>query len=127
MIPNNIWNKPQKIPAKDMAMMTDGIEPPELAQAPLIKLAVMTVIGPVGPLIWLWVPPNNAAKKPSKVAPISPLRAPMELAIGESIPLNACMPNARAKGNATMPAVMPPKMSPLMFLNVRNAMCKKVL
>ena len=34
-----------------------------------ITLVMTTVIGPVGPEIWLGVPPKTAAKKPTMIAP----------------------------------------------------------
>ena len=107
---------PQNIPAIDIASITDVMSPFEDAHAPPIRLAVITVIGPVGPLIWLCVPPKRAAKNPSIVAPVKPVRAPKELASGESTPPKACIPKANASGRATMPAVIPPKTSPLMFV-----------
>jgi hypothetical protein len=54
------------------------------------------------------VPPNNAAKKLKKIAPYKP-------ALGPSPELT---PKARANGNATIPAVKPPKTSPLIFVNI---------
>ena len=63
------------------------------------------VIGAVGPEICVGVPPNNAAKKPRKIAPYNP-------ALGPSPELT---PKASANGRATIPAVRPPKRSPLMF------------
>jgi hypothetical protein len=66
------------------------------------------VIGAVGPEICVAVPPNNAAKKLKKIAPYRP-------ALG---PKPELTPNARASGNATIPAVNPPKTSPLIFENI---------
>ena len=120
MMPKRIWKMPQKSPASDMLMSTALMECCA-AQTPLSSEAVMTVMGPVGPLIWEWVPPKREAKKPRKVAPTSPARAPMELAEGSSMPPKAWMPNAKASGSATMPAVMPPKMSPFRLSVLINA------
>ena len=71
--------------------------------------ATTTVIGPVGPVICVGVPPNNAAKNPTIIAPYKPGNGPKPDAT----------PNARAKGNATTAAVNPPKKSPrrLLILN----------
>ena len=77
------------MPASDMERRTAEMLPCELAHAPLTMEAVMTVIGPVGPEIWEWVPPKRAAKKPSRVAPTSPAKAPMLEASGLSTPPNA--------------------------------------
>jgi hypothetical protein len=65
------------------------------------------VIGAVGPEIWVLVPPNRAAKKLKKIAPYKP-------ALGPSPELT---PKAKAKGRATIPAVIPPNKSPLKLLN----------
>ena len=121
MTPNRIWNRPQNKPAIDIAISTSLNEPCDEAQTPEMSDAVMTVIGPVGPLICECVPPNRAAKKPSRVAPTKPARAPIELAAGSSMPPKACIPNASANGKATIPAVMPPKISPFKFFVVKNA------
>ena len=63
------------------------------------------VKGAVGPEICVEVPPKKAAKKPRKIAPYNPALGPRP---DET-------PNARAKGRATMPAVIPPKASPLIL------------
>ena len=63
------------------------------------------VIGPVGPDTCEGVPPKIAAKKPVIIAPYSPASAPAPEA----------SPIARAKGNATMAAVIPPVISPLIL------------
>ncbi len=60
--------------------------------------AIAMVIGPVGPDIWVRVPPNTAAKKPTAMAPYMPDAAPRPEAT----------PNASATGSATYVAVMPP-------------------
>ncbi|GAB4340205.1 MAG: hypothetical protein Fur0042_00720 [Cyanophyceae cyanobacterium] len=62
----------------------------------------MTVMGPVGSEMRLGVPPNKAAKKPTRMAPQSPAEAPAPEA----------MPKARAMGKATTAAVRPPSTSP---------------
>ena len=74
-------------------------------------VAITTVMGPVGPEIWEGVPPNRAAKNPTKIAPYRPAVAP------PSAPDET--PKARANGKATMAAVMPPKKSPRKFLKWR--------
>ena len=63
--------------------------PPLLAQMPLIIVAATTVMGPVGPLIWLCVPPKREAKKPSMVAPTMPASAPIDAAAGSFTPPKA--------------------------------------
>jgi len=68
-----------------------------------IKTMLTAVIGAVGPDIWVGVPPKKAAKKLIKIAPYKP-------ALGPNPELN---PNASASGRATIPAVIPPKKSPL--------------
>ena len=68
----------------------------------VIIAAETTVIGPVGPLICVFVHPNSAAKIPKPIAPYSPAAAPKP----------DCTPKANARGKATIPAVMPPKTSP---------------
>ena len=64
--------------------------------------ATTTVMGPVGPVICVGVPPNNAAKKPTIIAPYRPGKGPNPEAT----------PNAKARGSATTAAVNPPKKSP---------------
>ena len=66
-----------------------------------------TVIGPVGPEICDGVPPNRAAKKPTKMAPYSPAMGPAPEAT----------PKASASGSATTAAVTPPKISPRRLSN----------
>ena len=53
MRPNRIWNRPQNTAARAMLTSTADMLPPLEAKAPLTNVAVMTVMGPVGPLIWL--------------------------------------------------------------------------
>ena len=43
-----------------------------------VVIGVAAVIGPVGPEIWLGVPPKRDAKNPVKIAPRSPTSAPVE-------------------------------------------------
>jgi hypothetical protein len=62
------------------------------------------------------VPPKNAAKKLKKIAPYKP-------ALG---PKPELTPNASAKGKATIPAVKPPKRSPLIFVNITNKLNEKL-
>ena len=64
--------------------------------------AMATLMGPVGPDIWERVPPNTAAKKPTAMAPYIPAMGPRPEAT----------PKARATGNPTTDAVIPPKRSP---------------
>jgi len=66
------------------------------------------VIGAVGPLICVEVPPNSAAKNPIKIARYNPDQAPKP----------DCNPNARAMVRATIPVVIPPSKSPLKFCNI---------
>jgi hypothetical protein len=68
--------------------------------------ALITVIGAVGPLICVGVPPRKAAIMPIINAPYIPAAAPNP----------DCTPKASANGRATMPAVRPPNKSPLMFV-----------
>ena len=39
----------------------------------ITKAPTVTLIGPVGPLTWEGVPPNNAARKPTITAPKRPV------------------------------------------------------
>ena len=87
--PKRIWNNPQNIPAIAIDMSTVEKLPLLAVHAALIRDAVMTVIGPVGPEICECVPPNKAAKKPSNVAPIKPANAPKEGAAGSLMPPKA--------------------------------------
>jgi hypothetical protein len=64
-------------------------------------------MGAVGPEICVLVPPKRAAKKLIKMAPYKP-------ALG---PKPEETPKANASGKATIPAVIPPKASPLKFEN----------
>ena len=77
--------------------------------SPAITPILTAVIGAVGPEICVFVPPKRAAKKLIKIAPYNP-------ALGPSPELT---PNARASGSATIPAVIPPKKSPLKCLKVK--------
>ena len=79
--------------------------PSLIAINPPITTILTAVIGAVGPEIWVSVPPKKAAKKLTKIAPYRP-------ALGPNPELT---PNASAKGRATIPAVSPPKKSPLKF------------
>jgi hypothetical protein len=63
------------------------------------------VIGAVGPLICVAVPPKKAAKKAIKAAPYNPAAAPKP----------DCYPKAKASGKATIPAVIPPNKSFLKY------------
>jgi hypothetical protein len=81
-----------------MSPLKEAIRPP-------ITTILTAVIGAVGPDICVSVPPNKAAKKLTKIAPYRP-------ALG---PKPELTPNARARGRATIPAVKPPKISPLKF------------
>ena len=66
------------------------------------------VMGAVGPEICVFVPPRSAAKKLKNKAPYKPAEAPRPEET----------PKANAKGKATIPAVNPPKKSPLICLNI---------
>ncbi len=55
------WNRPASITTVNA---TDGS-----AAKRVSTTAITTVIGPVGPVIWLGVPPKTVAKKPVKIAP----------------------------------------------------------
>ena len=74
-IPNNICSKP---PMTTAAITKGKICPAErslgtpTAAKPATTPATVTLMGPVGPLTWAGVPPNNAAKKPTTTAPYSP-------------------------------------------------------
>ena len=74
-----------------------------IAIKPPITTMLTAVIGAVGPDICVSVPPKKAAKKLTKIAPYKP-------ALG---PRPELTPKARARGSATIPAVNPPKKSPL--------------
>jgi hypothetical protein len=74
---------------------------------PAITTILTAVIGAVGPEICVLVPPKSAAKKLIKIAPYKP-------ALG---PKPEETPKAKASGKATIPAVTPPKASPLIFEN----------
>ena len=67
-----------------------------------------TVIGPVGSEIRVGEPPNNAANKPTKIAPYKPASAPAPEAT----------PKANAIGSAITAAVTPPKTSPRLCLKL---------
>ncbi len=74
---------------------------------PAITTILTAVIGAVGPEICVGVPPKSAAKKLMKIAPYRPASGPNPEET----------PKARANGNATIPAVIPPKRSPRTFEN----------
>lgn len=74
---------------------------PITAIAAATTVADTTVIGHVGPLTCVGVPPSRAATIPKMIAPYKPAAAPIP----------DCNPNANAIGNATIPAVKPPKIS----------------
>ena len=84
--------------------------PSKLATIPAMTTILTAVIGAVGPDIWVLVPPKSAAKKLINIAPYKP-------ALGPSPELT---PNANANGNATIPAVIPPKRSPLKCLKLNR-------
>ena len=65
-------------------------------------IVVTMVIGPVGPMIWVFVPPKSDTKMPIAMAAFMPPRLLIKIA----------PPKARAKGSATIPAVSPPDISP---------------
>jgi hypothetical protein len=74
-----------------------------MAMIVAITTMLTAVIGAVGPEICVLVPPKSAAKKLIKIAPYNPALGPNP---DET-------PKASAKGSATIPAVNPPKKSPL--------------
>ena len=63
----------------------------------LMMPATMTMKAPVGPPIWTLLPPRNETMKPPMMAVMSPFSGETPLA----------MPNAMARGRATMPTMMP--------------------
>jgi hypothetical protein len=104
-MPNTICKRPD---SKNTARIMGNallIDPSKLDKISAIKTILTAVIGAVGPDIWVGVPPKKAAKKLIKIAPYKP-------ALGPNPELK---PNASASGRATIPAVIPPKKSPLKF------------
>ncbi len=87
-----------RMPARMTAPKTSAGLPESDANTP----AKTTTMGPVGPDTLAPVPPNMEAKKPTMMAPQMP-------AIG---PAPDASPKASANGNAIMPVVTPPNMSP---------------
>ena len=63
------------------------------------------------------MPPNKAAKKPTTTAPYKPYIAPPGP--------KAAFPKASARGKATTAAVIPPKISPLIFLRLNPLIISK--
>ena len=78
---------------------------PVISMAAATSVAETTVIGPVGPLACVAVPPNSAAKIPMAIAPYNPAVAPIP----------DCTPKASARGSATTPATRPPIISPFRY------------
>lgn len=68
------------MPASDIAISTLEKSPLLAVHDALMSPAVITVIGPVGPLICECVPPKIDANNPKSVAPTRPASAPIELA-----------------------------------------------
>ena len=62
---------------------------------------------------------NAVARIREIMGPTNPANAPTEAAFGASIPPNACMPNANANGNATIPAVIPQNISPFKVVRLK--------
>ena len=89
-----------------MAMPVSGY----LATILVITAVMITVIGPVGSEIKLLEPPNNAAYRPTMIAPHKPASAPAPEAT----------PNANAKGSEMMAVVTPPNISPLRLISVKR-------
>ena len=116
--PKSTWNKPVNAKVKSMVVRAFS-KLPNVAIVAEITVAETTVIGPVGPLTWVFVPPKRAAKNPRKIAPYKPAFTPNP----------DCTPKASARGNATTPAVKPPKRSPLKILmsNFFMNQCKQVI
>jgi hypothetical protein len=79
--------------------------------------AIITLMGPVGPVICVGVPPNRDAKKLVKMAPYKQASAPMLAYVGPS-GANATIPKARARGNAMIEEDIPPKRSPFQFQKI---------
>mmetsp|Transcript_12739 Transcript_12739/g.39351 ORF Transcript_12739/g.39351 Transcript_12739/m.39351 type:complete len:451 (-) Transcript_12739:274-1626(-) len=79
--------------------------------------AMTTAIGPVGPVTCAGVPPKSAAKKPEKIAPYRPAKAPAPLVT----------PKAMARGRATTAVVTPAPSSVAQLVHWRNAMGAKSL
>ncbi len=104
-IPMITCSKPANIKQATIGPMTVCTLPVTAIKEATVA-AVITVMGPVGPLICEGVPPNTAAKNPRKIAPYNPAAAPRP----------DCRPNASASGRATIPAVNPPKKSPFVIL-----------
>ncbi len=100
-IPINIMKAPVRTKHNNMAGKALSNEP-FCAINNAMVVAETTVIGPVGPLICVLVPPNKAANMPNPIAPYRP----------EAAPKPDCTPKANASGKATIPAVTPPKISP---------------
>ena len=105
--PKPICIKPANRKTVRIAGSAFSMLPSLAAIIPAITTILTAVIGAVGPDIWVFVPPKSAAKKLMKIAPYNP-------ALG---PSPEDTPNANANGNATIPAVIPPKASPLIFVN----------
>lgn len=106
-IPKPIWKKPASRKTIKIVGKALFISPSFDARILAITTILTAVIGAVGPDICVSVPPNRAAKKEIKIAPYKP-------ALG---PSPEETPKAKASGNATIPAVIPPKRSPLRFEN----------
>ena len=79
---------------------------PASSIAAATRAADTTVIGPVGPLACVAVPPKIAANIPNAIAPYKPAIAPKP----------DCTPKAHANGKATTPATSPPVKSPFKYL-----------
>ena len=92
--PSRIWIRPVRITIVKTSV--------RLSACVVTMTAIATAIGPVGPEICDFVPPNTAAKKPTAIAPYSPATAPSPDAT----------PKASATGSPTTAAVTPPKTSP---------------
>ena len=107
-------NTPSKIWIKPAARKIARINPRPASRLQVWSItcaminALTTVMGPVGVLIKVCVPPNSADIKPSAMAQYSPAVAPRP----------DCTPNANAKGRVTTPAVIPPNKSPRKLLNL---------
>lgn len=111
-IPITTWKIPASTKHAIMGPIAVCISPVVAIKVAMVA-ALTTVMGPVGPLICEGVPPNAAAKNPRKMAPYNPAAAPNP----------DCTPKANASGNATIPAVKPPKKSPLVNLKFLSMPC----
>lgn len=113
--PNPTCNNPESIKTAKIIGNAFPTSPSLEAISEAITTILSAVMGAVGPEICVLVPPKRAAKKLKKIAPYNP-------AVG---PRPEETPKASANGNAIIPAVIPPKTSPLKCEN--NLFIYKIL